>query len=116
MFGVLEDGTYKCMKCGTEYFALKFSNKDYTIPLYQRCKLYKCDTSRSSDDFMTVTGEVVENKVSRGVFGIKNLSGDVWKAKMPDGSLRNIPPNGGFPLWKGLEIDFGNDITAKIGR
>ncbi len=116
MFGVLEDGTYKCMKCGTEYFALKFSNKDYTIPLYQRCKLYKCDTSRSSDDFMTVTGEVVENKVSRGVFGIKNLSGDIWKAKMPDGSLRNIPPNGGFPLWKGLEIDFGNDITAKIGR
>jgi hypothetical protein len=92
---------------------LHFDGVNYDIPIYEGCKLYECDTVRLSDDFNKVTGEVIENKIHRGVFGVKNLSDKVWKAKMPNGEFKDINPNGGFPIWNGLEIDFG-DVTARI--
>ena len=66
-----------------------------------------------SDDFTTVAGELVENKLKPGVLGIKNCSERMWKAKMPDGTFYDISPGKGFPIWQGLEIDFGG-ITAQI--
>ena len=32
---------------------------------------------------------------------------------MPNGEFRTINPNGGFPIWNGLEMNFG-DVTSKI--
>ena len=32
---------------------------------------------------------------------------------MPDGNFYDITSGKGFPIWKGLEIDFGG-VTAKI--
>jgi hypothetical protein len=32
---------------------------------------------------------------------------------MPDGAFYDIAPGKGFPIWQGLEIDFGG-ITASI--
>jgi len=42
------------------------------------------------------------------------MSGDVWKAKFPDNSVREVGPGKGVPIWKGLEIDFGDNLIAKI--
>ncbi len=113
VFKRLPNGNFSCTKCESEFFALHFDAVNYDIPIYEGCKLYECDTVRLSDDFNKVTGEVIENKIHRGVFGIKNLSDKVWKAKMPNGEFKDINPNGGFPIWNGLEIDFG-DVTARI--
>jgi hypothetical protein len=112
-FNRLPNGNYCCTRCKSEFSSLLLSKSNYEIPIYEGCKLYECDTVKLSDKFDKVVGEVIENKIHRGVFGFKNLSDSVWKAKMPNGEFKNINPNCGFPIWSGLEIDFG-DTTAKI--
>ena len=59
-------------------------------------------------------GMVIENRLKKGLFGIKNMSDDVWKAKFPDNSIREVAPGKGVPIWTGLEIDFGDNLIAKI--
>ena len=74
----------------------------------------RCLTEKNNDDFETVTGEVIENRLKKGLFGIKNLSGQTWKAVFPDQSVREVGPGKGVPIWKGLEIDFGDQIISRI--
>ena len=113
MFVKPDDKTYKCPKCGMEFATIGFSNRDYRLPLYVGCRFFKCETQTDSDDFLSVAGELVENKLKPGVIGIKNCSDKVWKVKMPDGEKYDIAPGKGFPIWAELEIDFG-DVVAKI--
>lgn len=113
MFEKVDDTTFRCPKCGSEYVSLAFSSRDYRIPLYVGSKFYECEINPRSDDFQTVVGELVENKLKPGMLGIKNSSGKTWRVKMPDGVFYDIAHGKGFPLWKGLEIDFG-DVNAHI--
>ena len=113
MFEQNSDTTYKCPKCGAQFATLAFSNRDYRIPLYFGAKLYECEVDPESDDFQTAAGELVENKLKAGMLGIKNTSKKTWRAKMPDGVFYEIPPEKGFPIWDGLEIDFGS-VKATI--
>ena len=99
--------TFKCPKCGSMFGSLKFSNRPYRVPLYLGCVFYECEIDPDSEDFQTVAGELVENKLKPGVLGFKNISSMTWRAKMPDGNFYDITPNKGFPVWQGLEIDFG---------
>ncbi len=113
MFLKPDDKTFKCPKCGTEFASLSFSNRDYRMPLYVGSKFFDCEINPDSDDFQSIAGELVENKVRKGVMGIKNCSEKTWKVKMPDGVFYDIAPGKGFQLWAGLEIDFGG-VTAKL--
>ncbi len=113
MFVQIDEKTYQCPKCGMQFGSLGFSNRSYRMPLYIGCKFYNCEIDPDSDDFLTVAGELVENTLKPGVLGIKNVSGRTWRVKMPDGTFYNIEPGKGFPVWAGLEIDFGN-IKAQI--
>ena len=90
------------------------SVKDYEIPLYPGAKLYRCVTEKNNDDFETVTGTVIENRLKKGLFGVKNMSRQTWQALYPDHSTREVGPGGGVPIWKELEIDFGDGISGKI--
>ena len=100
-----------CRTCGSKIYTLQI--KDMMAPLYPGLKLYRCYTE-NVDDYETVTGEVIENRNRKGIFGIKNLSGHSWKAKFPDDSIRDVAPGGGAPIWRGLQIDFGSGIGARI--
>lgn len=113
MFEKLDDRTYRCPRCGEKMITLGFSNKDWRIPLYRGCRFYDCEITAGSDDFQTVCAEVVENRSKPGVLGIKNCSDKVWKVKMPDGVIYDIPGGMGFPIWENLEIDFGT-VKAQI--
>lgn len=113
MFEKADQKTYRCPKCGMEFATLGFSNKNFRMPLYVGCKFYKCDISNDSDDFLSVAGELVENKLKPGILGIKNCSDKTWRVKMPDGIFYDIAPGKGFPIWKNLEIDFGG-VQAQI--
>ncbi|MCR4638533.1 protein kinase [Ruminococcus sp.] len=113
MFIHQNEKTFKCPKCGMEFVTIGFSNRDYRTPLYLGYKFYTCEIIPESDDFTAVAGELVENKLKQGVLGIKNCSDRQWKAKMPDGKFYDIAPGKGFPVWQGLEIDFG-EVKAQI--
>lgn len=113
MFTMPNPNTFKCPKCGMEFTTMRFSNREYLMPLYVGCMFFECEIDPNSEDFQTVAGELVENKLKPGVLGIKNTSNRDWRAKMPDGQFHVITPGKGFPVWKGLVIDFG-EVTAEI--
>ena len=92
---------------------MSFSNNDFRVPLYLGRKFFECEINSECDDFLNVIGELVENKLRPGVIGIKNCSGNTWRVKMPDGIFHDVTPGKGCPIWRELEIDFG-EVRAKI--
>lgn len=108
-----DEKTYRCPKCGMKFATMGFDNRDFRMPLYVGCRFFECEIDPESDDFLSVAGELVENKLKPGVLGIKNSSTKTWRVKMPDGIFYDIEPGKGFPIWQGLEIDFGG-VRAQI--
>ena len=113
MFEKPEGNTYKCPKCGMTFPTMSFSNNDFRVPLYLGRKFFECEINSECDDFLNVIGELVENKLRPGVLGIKNCSGKTWRVKMPDGIFHDVTPGKGCPIWRELEIDFG-EVRAKV--
>ncbi len=104
--------TLQCQQCGSTIYTL--SVQDYELPLNQGAKLYRCLTEKSNDDFDTVTGQVIENRLKKGLFGIRNLSRSTWTARFPDDTIRKVEPRSAVPIWKGLTIDFEEGIKGEI--
>ena len=113
MFERPDINTFKCPKCGALFGTLKFSNRKYRMPLYLGSVFYECEIDPESEDFQSVAGELVENRLKPGVLGFKNTSTRTWRAKMPDGMFYDIAPGKGFPVWQGLQIDFG-EVQASL--
>jgi DNA-binding helix-hairpin-helix protein with protein kinase domain len=96
-----------CSGCNSNYSYPKILTvKKFTVPLFPGKKLYACQTNGASDDYATVTAEIVMNKNNPSLWGIKNLSPDTWKMKTPDGIEKEVPPQGGVPIGAGVEIEF----------
>ena len=108
MFEKPDDATYKCPKCGMTFATLKFSNREERMPLYIGSKIYTCELDPNTDDLVGVAGELVENKLKPGVLGIKNVSDEPWRVRMPDGVYYDVEPGKGCPIWQGLEIQFND--------
>ena len=104
--------TLVCQKCGSIIYTLGV--KDFELPLNDGARLYRCLTEKNNDDFLTVTGEVVENRLKKGLFGIRNLSHNTWNALFPDETLRKVGPRGTVPIWKGLTIEFEDGLKGQI--
>lgn len=113
IIGKQNDKTFKCPKCSMEFATIGFSNRTFRKPLYIGCKIFECEINPYADDFLSVAGELVENKLRAGLIGIKNCSGRTWKVKMPDGFFHDVDSGKGFPVWNGLEVDFGR-VQAKF--
>ena len=109
------NGRIHCLKCNRMYTApLLLDIKKTPVVLFPGNKLYECHTTSLSDNHVKVTGEVIQNKIKKGLFGIKNLSDSVWKAKLPNGKILTIGKNSVVPILIGVCIDFGNDNEANI--
>lgn len=113
MFEEIDGHTLRCRRCNSEFLTMEFSSLKYRIPLFLGCKFYACDTDPTTDDYKTVTGILVENKLKPGVVGIKNMSQNSWRVKMPNEQFYEVAPGRGFPLWNGIVIEFG-EVTARI--
>jgi serine/threonine protein kinase len=96
-----------CKKINT--FSLYIKTYRYNLPVHQRTKLYACHTEKDSEDFETLTGEVV---VTGGVFKLKNVSGKNWTVTEGDNVI-NIAPNNVFEMRKGITVNFGG-ATAEL--
>ena len=97
-----------CKKQNSFSFCIK--TQRYNLPVHQRTKLYTCHTEKDSDDFETITGEVI----ARGNdFELKNVSGKNWM--VTDGSnTTSVVPNTAFTLKKNQQVNFGSAAPAEI--
>ena len=109
---VNKDGMYICPSCSNKFLSIKFDDID--IPVFAGQKLYRCFTAKGNDDFNTVTAIIMENKKHKGVMGIKNNTQDTWKCTLPNGEIKEVEPGKTRALGKGMTIDFGKGIIAKL--
>ncbi|MBD5439748.1 MAG: serine/threonine protein kinase [Treponema sp.] len=100
--------------CGSTYsYPLALEINKHKIPLFPGAKLYACFTSKSSDDYITMTGEVIMNKNNPSFWGIKNLSDKEWSFATKSGEIKKIENGSVIPITKDLEITF-DGLTAKV--
>jgi serine/threonine protein kinase len=103
-----------CSGCNSNFsYPKTLTVKKFTVPLFPGKKLYACHTNSTSDDYATITAEVVMNKNNPSLWGIKNLSPDTWKMKTPDGIEKEAPPQGGIPIGIGVEVELSG-VTGVI--
>ena len=109
-----ENGTLACPKCKKIYYPL--TNGMDKILLSEGGRLYACQTGKDPFDKDTVTGLIVENKKKKGLYGIKNISRDVWRGMYPDHTIREICKGQGIPIWDGMKIRFerGEDWSLSL--
>jgi hypothetical protein len=86
----------------------------YHVPVFPGQKLYACHTIDGSNDFATVTGEVVTSKKNAGQLGIKNLSDDRWTFTGQKGEVKTIAKGNVAPVFFTDAIEF-KKISGKIG-
>jgi hypothetical protein len=100
--------------CGHRYsypYLLDLGN--YRIPLFPGTKLYACHTKKDSDDYETITGEVILNKTNPGLWGLRNKSQENWSFTTPTGEVNTIEPEKVVPVGNGVKINF-NAVEGKI--
>jgi len=97
----------ECRKANS--FSMYIKTVRYNLPVHQRTKLYVCHTEKDSDDFMTLTGEVLEK--GNG-FELRNVSGRNWMVT-DGGNIASIAPNAVITLKPDMTINFGS-ATAEV--
>lgn len=103
-----------CFNCGKELGQpLTLFIGKQSVVLYPRMHLYANQTS-GEDDVFTITGEVVRHTKNLSIWGIANRSQESWLCSFPDGRKLNIDPGKGFPIYKGMSVQFSATKTGKI--
>ena len=77
-------------------------------------KTYSIHTKSGSEDFSTITGEVIQNKNNPALWGIRNLSTDSWMCTMPDGTQKNISTNEVVPVFKDINLVFASGLKGEV--
>ncbi len=132
LFMRLRDQTVRC-SCGSETFVhpdtkesscvncscklgnplnLKIGRSQ--IVMYPGQKIYSFHTRLHSEDFTTVAGEVIQNKNNPNLWGLRNLSADVWIYTMPDGTTKNINNNEVVPAFKDVKVLFAGGLRGEM--
>ena len=73
-----------------------------------------CHITSDKTDYKTKVGQVMNNKLNPGVFGLKNSSGISWEALLPDGTSRIVKDNETVKLVKGMHIKFAYNHIGEI--
>lgn len=93
--------------CGNKLkVPLKLEINNIKIPVYPGVKLYKYHTSDTSEDYKTVTGEVVRAKNNPKQLGLHNKSGSVWYLKYEGMEQRSLEDKKVARIVTDLEVDF----------
>jgi DNA-binding helix-hairpin-helix protein with protein kinase domain len=109
--------TFKCDQCGMVCsYPMQLHVKDFFVNLFPRNKLYLCHTNASSDDFNTITGQIVQNKNNPSIWGIRNMSGDEWITQMANDKASTVQQNSVAPIVEALRIKFSQTLYGTIER
>ena len=99
-----------CPKCGKRHPVLKMDNTH--VALTRGAKLYANLTVLDSEDYHTVTGEVIENKQYPGIFGLRN-EGDVpWIITYESGKTKTLKKGETTGIDFNMKIEFGKGIKG----
>jgi serine/threonine protein kinase len=113
---LFEKGKQIQFRCGHNYsYPYSLVIPQERVPLFPGNKLYACHTVDSSDDYNTLTGEVVMNKNNPALWGIKNLSDFTWYMTIEQGGTKAIKKGEVVPVASNIQIQFSG-ITGKIDK
>jgi serine/threonine protein kinase len=104
-----------CVNCGRKLgkpLTLKIGRS--RVVIFPGQKTYHVHTKLHSDDFTTVTGEVIQNKNNPNLWGFRNLSADSWVCTMPDGTPKNVHNNEVIPVFKDVKIAFAGGLKGEM--
>ena len=106
------EGDSLCINCGLKIQKppVLSSQNRYKVALFPGIKLYRCHTDRDSDDFKKIVGEVIRNPKNPAIWGLRNLSDEVWQVETKDGNIKNIGKNEVLVVTKAKQIHFPNCI------
>ncbi len=111
----LSQSSSRCINCGKDLGKpLLLHVKNNRVVLFPQQKIYACHLRPDNQDFLTVAGEVIQNKKNPSLWGIRNLTSDVWLATLPDGRQLSVKTNEVIPVFKDIEIIFSGGTKAKI--
>lgn len=108
-------GSVECEKCKKNVSILahlKFNKLN--SPLFSEALLYACHTSEGSEDFKTITAEVIPSKTNPNALGLRNLSDVTWYVTGPNGKTIPKTKDEVIKIANGLKIDFGKNLIAEI--
>jgi len=105
--------TTRCPACGNDHrFEMRLEIGKHSLAIHQRTKLYACHTEEDSDDFETITGEVIQIDAS-GIYELKNRSKKTWLIINSNGKQISKGPGKTVLLESGMSVVFGG-VTARI--
>jgi hypothetical protein len=104
-----------CINCGKKLGKpLLLSVGRSRVVMFPGQKTYTCHTKSGNQDFLTETGEVIQNKNNPTLWGLRNLSVDSWLYTMPDGKQKNVMNNDVVPIFKGISLVFAGGMKGEI--
>ena len=104
-----------CINCGKKLGKpLTLNVGRNRIVMFPGQKTYSIHTKSGSEDFSTITGEVIQNKNNPALWGIRNLSTDSWMCTMPDGTQKNISTNEVVPVFKDINLVFASGLKGEV--
>lgn len=115
VFADVEQDQFECADCHyrTKRMPIIQSGK-YKIAVEKDKVIYQYVTNEQKLLINTPTAIVVESKKTPGLFGLKNLTKEVWTLTTKSGATRLINPGEAAPLLVGNLISFGFGNTANI--
>jgi hypothetical protein len=93
------------MRVGSQVVMLNFNTKLYYHQLVTNQEI----------DFKHIVGMVTKHPTQAGVWGLKNMSSDVWKVTTQTGRLQQVPHGMSCTLDDGVQIQIGQ-LSAHIKR
>lgn len=117
MLWQFEKGKNMAFSCKHSYsYPYMLVSGSHHVPLFPKTVLYKCHTTKDSDDYSTHTGEVIMNKNNPSLWGIKNLSDANWSFVTKSGEQKTVGSGSVVPIAVDLQISMGNGLVAKIEK
>lgn len=106
---------YICPHCKSSYptYIIKNNRHQYPITIGPNTILKKYQTTKSSENYDTVTGQIVQSKNNPSLFGLKNDSNYPWNAVMPDGLEKTIPSGKIAMFINGMSFKFDESVIMK---
>lgn len=111
LYELTEESFYRCQRCGSKYHSMYFKKNKFTIPVYDGNNIYSFLFKDKISSYDEVMGIIVENKIHKNLFGLKNLSNAEWLCDVSNKETKVIKPLDVLPIFAGNTVDFYGSIA-----